>query len=90
LEAAHECLVDAHHGARVVEFAAIVWRREECYQLPVAEELIAVLDDLVRSANQVDLILVSKLADDVLSKGEADPSVVIAPVCDLLVRVGPK
>jgi hypothetical protein len=29
LEGAHEGVVDAHHGARVVELAAVVGRREE-------------------------------------------------------------
>ena len=36
----------AHHGARVVELAAVVGRREERDELPLREELVAVLDDL--------------------------------------------
>ena len=44
----------------------------------------------MRSANQVNLILVVELADDVLSECEADTTVVVAPVCHFFVRVRPK
>ena len=41
----------------------------------------------MRAANQVNLVLVRELAHDVLSEREADASVVVAPICDLFVRV---
>ena len=46
MERTHEHLVDGHHGAGVVELAAVVGRREERDELPLREELVAVLDDL--------------------------------------------
>ena len=46
VEGAHECLVDAHHGPGVVEFAAVVGRREDGHQLPFREELVPVFYNL--------------------------------------------
>jgi hypothetical protein len=46
LEGAHERLVDAHHGARVVELAAVVGRAEDGDQLPLCEELVPILHHL--------------------------------------------
>jgi len=45
-EGAHEAVVDGHDGARVVELAAVVWRRKDGHQLPVGEKLVAVLHHL--------------------------------------------
>lgn len=42
------------------------------------------------STNQVDVISVIKLGNDILTKGEGDSAVILAPVGDLLVRVRPK
>ena len=42
LEGAHESLVHAHHGAGVVELPAVVGGREQCDELPLGEELVAV------------------------------------------------
>ena len=47
-EGAHQALVDRHDRAGVVELAAVVGRREDGHQLPVGEELVAVLHHLVR------------------------------------------
>jgi len=90
LETAHECLIDAHHGPRIVELAAVVGRREQRHKLPVAEELISVFDDLVRPADQVNLVLVVELSHDVFSEREANTSVVVAPVLHFFVGVGPE
>lgn len=43
LEGAHECLVNAHHGAGVVKFATVVRGREKCHQLPLRKELVSIL-----------------------------------------------
>ena len=47
-EGAHQALVDRHDRAGVVELAAVVGRREDGDQLPVGEELVAVLHHLGR------------------------------------------
>jgi len=48
LERAHERRVDGHNRGCVVELATVVGRREERDEPPVGEELVAVLDDLMR------------------------------------------
>jgi hypothetical protein len=90
LEAAHERLIDAHHGARVVEFAAVVRRRKERNQLPLAEKLVAILDYLMGSADQINVVAVRELGYDIFSKGEGNATVVLAPIVDVLVGVRPK
>lgn len=56
LERAHECLINGHHAASVVKFATVVGRREKRHQLSLGEEFIAVFDNLVRSAYQVQIV----------------------------------
>jgi hypothetical protein len=46
LEGAHQRVVHAHHGAGVVELAAVVGRREDGHQLALGEELVPVLHHL--------------------------------------------
>ena len=46
LEGAHESLVNAHHGAGIVELPAVVGRREDGHQLPLGKELVAILNHL--------------------------------------------
>jgi hypothetical protein len=46
LEGTHERLIDTHHAARVVKLPAVVGRGEECHQLTLGEELVAVLHHL--------------------------------------------
>jgi len=64
-EGAHQALVDRHDGPRVVELAALVGRGEDGDKLPVGEELIAVLDDLVRAHDQIVVVLLQEFADDI-------------------------
>lgn len=70
--------------------SAIVGGREEGDELPLREELVAVLDDLVRAADEVHVVLLEEARDDVGPKGEADPPVVFGPAGDVLVRIGPE
>ena len=79
LEGAHEAVVDAHHRARIVELAAIVGCREDGDQLPLGKELVAVLDDLVRAADEVEVVLVEEARDHVGAKSVRDAAVVLAP-----------
>lgn len=90
LEAAHQRFVHAHHRARVVELAAVVGGGEERHELAFAEELVAVLYDLVSATDQVDVVSVVKLLHDVFTECEAHSAIVLAPVCHFLVGIGPK
>lgn len=90
LEGAQQTLIYAHHRAGVVELAAVVGRREEGHKLALAEELVAVLDDLVSTADQIHVVLLQESRDHVGAKGEANTAIVFAPPGDVLVGVGPK
>jgi hypothetical protein len=57
LETAHQSIVNAHHGTGIVEFTAIVGSGEESDELSLGEKLVAIFDDLVSSADQVDIVL---------------------------------
>ena len=90
LEGAEQALVHAHHGAGIVELAAIVGGAEERHELTLGEELVAVLDDLVSTADEVHVVFLQEAGDDVWAKGERDTAVVLGPAGDVLVRIGPE
>ena len=90
LERAHEGLVDAHHGAGVIKFTAIVRSGEKCDELSIAEKLVAILDDLMSSTYKVDLVLVVEFSNNILTEGEADTSIIIAPICHFFIGVRPE
>jgi len=90
LERAQQALVDAHHSTRVVEFTAIVGCAEQSHELALGEELVAVLDNLMCTADQVHVVFLQESRDNVWSKGERHTAVVFAPARDVLVGVGPQ
>ena len=70
LKAAHQSLVNAHHSARVVELTAVVGCTEESDQLAALEEFIAILDDLMCAADKINVMLLVKLSNHLLTKCE--------------------
>lgn len=90
LERAEQALVDAHHGTSIVEFTTVVGGAEERHQLALGEELIAVLNNLMGTANEIHVMLLQESRHYVRTKGERDTSVVLAPSSDFLVRVRPE
>lgn len=89
LKAAHERLVDRHHGGCVVEFSTIVWRREHRDEFPSCEELISIFDYLVGANNEIQLMLAKKLFDDIFPICEADASIIVSPTIHALARIRP-
>lgn len=57
LEGTQQALIYAHHGAGIVKLAAVVWSTEERDELALGEELVAVFDHLMRTADQVHVML---------------------------------
>jgi hypothetical protein len=90
LERAEQTLVDAHHGTRIVKFSAVIRGAEESHKLALGEKLVSVFHNLVRTANEVHVVLLQKTGYDVWAKREGDTSIIFAPSSDVLVRVGPK
>ncbi len=90
LERAHQRVVHAHHGARIVELSAVVGRAEDGHQLPASKELVSFLHHLMRSADQVEVVSAQEVRHHVFSEGEGDASVVLAPAHDVLVGIRPQ
>lgn len=90
LERAHQRLVDGHHSTSVVEFAAVVGCRKQSDQLPLGKELVAILDNLVGSADEVHVVTVQEFGDYVGTESETDSTVVFTPTYNILVGVRPK
>jgi hypothetical protein len=60
LERAEQAGVDVHERASVVELAAVVWRGEDGNQLPVGEELVPVLHDLLQLQQSIGILDMKK------------------------------
>lgn len=68
LETAHQRLVDGHHRPGIVELTAIVWGGEDGDQLPLREELVAILNDLMGTADQVHVLLLQERSHHIRTK----------------------
>jgi hypothetical protein len=83
LEGAHECLVDAHHGAGVLKLAAVVGRRENGHQLALGKELVALLDHLAKQVwRRSDFTVSSEATGPIglgLMEGEKESGRAIGP-----------
>lgn len=90
LERAQQALVDAHHGAGVVKLAAVVGGTKQSDELALREELVAIFDDLMGTADEVHVVLLEETRNNVGAKGERDTTVVFAPSGNVLVGVGPQ
>jgi len=64
LEGTEETFAHGHHGSRVVKLAAIVRRREDRDELTIREKFVSVLDDLVTSAYEIEVVLFTELRHD--------------------------
>lgn len=90
LEGADQILIHVHEGAVVLELAAVVGSSEDSDQFPVPAELIAFLDHLMCSTDEVDAEILQEFGHYVFSEGVADSSLVFSPAFDVGVGVGPE
>ena len=90
LERAEQTLVDAHHCTGVVELSTVVRRGEQRDELPLREELISILHNLMRTADEIHVVLLQETRHDIRTKREANSAVVFAPSGNILVGVGPQ
>jgi hypothetical protein len=90
LERAEQALVHAHHGTSIVKFTTVVGCAEQSDELALGEELVAIFHDLVRTADEVHVVLLEESGDDIGAKSERNTTVVLAPASNVLVRIGPK
>jgi hypothetical protein len=91
LDPAHQLLADLQDGCQVGELSAVVGGGEEGEQLLLVAELVAVLDDLVGAADEVEFVLIEEEVDDVLAVVVADSSLeVVAPPVGAGLRIRPE
>ena len=83
-------LIDLHHSCQVTATVAVVRRREDCDELLLGEELIAVLNDLMSAPDEIQLVFDQKRKDDLLTEDIADSSFGLAPHFDRGFGVGPQ
>ena len=58
--------------------------------MTLRKELVAILDDLMSTTDQIHIMLLQKSRDDVGAKSKRDTSVIFAPSGNILVRVRPQ
>ena len=68
----------------VIQLSAVVGGAEQCDELSLCKEFVAVLDDLMRSANEIDVVLFGEGRHYLLAKSEAHASVVLSQPCTSL------
>jgi hypothetical protein len=90
LEAAHESVINGHHSACIVELTTIVGSGEQSNELSLCKELIAVLNYLMRTANQVNIVLLIESRYDFLTESKGDTTVVFTPPLNILIGIGPE
>ncbi|GBE58997.1 ABC1 family protein, putative [Babesia ovata] len=90
LERAHERLVDAHHGARVVELPAIIRGTKKRDQTSLGKKFVTVLHHLMGAADEVEFVLDQKVDHDVGAERERNSSVIFSPPRGVRVRITPK
>jgi len=90
LERAAQALVDDKHGAGVVELVAVVRRREHGHELAVREELVPVRHDLVRAADEVQVVRAQELIHHIRPEDVGHTTVALGPALRVCVRVGPQ
>ena len=90
LEGAEQALINAHHGSSIVELATVIGCAEQGDKLSFGEKLVAVLNDLMRSADEIHVVFLQEARDDVRAEGEGHTSIVFAPSGDVLIGIRPQ
>mmetsp|Transcript_76524 Transcript_76524/g.211821 ORF Transcript_76524/g.211821 Transcript_76524/m.211821 type:complete len:353 (-) Transcript_76524:157-1215(-) len=90
LELAVEVLVQLQDGRHVAAAVAVVGRRPDRHQRVAEHPLEALHHQLVRAADEVQVVALEEGSNHVRTKGERHAAVVLAPAHDVLVRVGPQ
>ena len=89
-ETAHESVIYRHEGPAVVKLSTVVRRTEHGHELPATKELVAILNDLVRPANEINVIFLEELLDHSLAKSVGNAAIVLSPARLTLFWVRPE
>ena len=69
---------------------AYIWCAEYGDESSLCKELISVLDDLMRSAHEVEVVLLEEFGHHIAAERERHTSIVLTPAFDVLVRIAPQ
>ena len=53
LEGTHEAFINCHHGTCIIKLTTIIGSRKDGDKLSSGKELVAILDDLMSTTNQI-------------------------------------
>lgn len=90
LKATSQVLINTHKSTSIIKLPTIVRCREEGDQLAFGKELVAILDDLMGTTDQVKVVFDEESGDNVGAKGERDTTFVLSPTTNILIRVRPE
>ena len=90
LERTHQSVIDTHHSTSIVKLSTVVGSREDGDELSLGEELISVLDNLMGTTHEIQVVFVEELGHNIVSKGERHSAVVLTPPIDVLLGVTPE
>mmetsp|Transcript_7817 Transcript_7817/g.24315 ORF Transcript_7817/g.24315 Transcript_7817/m.24315 type:complete len:352 (-) Transcript_7817:3-1058(-) len=89
-EGTQQVLVNAHQSTCIVELPAVIRRGKDGHELAACKKLVAVLDNLVRTGYEIQVVLLAKASDNLRSKCEGHAPVVVAPRADFCRGVRPE
>jgi len=87
LEAAHQSVINRHHCPSVIKLSAVVRSAEQGHQLSLCKELVAILYNLMSSADQIYVMFLVKSCHNFLAECETNSSVILSPTLDIFVRI---
>lgn len=90
LKGTHECIINRHHGTSIVKFTTVIGSGEKSDQLPLGKKFISILDHLMGTTDQVQVMFMEELGHDIGSKRVGDTTIILSPSHDILVGIGPK
>ena len=90
LETTHQCLINGHHRARIVEFAAVIRSTEQRDELATLEKLVSIFDDLMGTADKIKIMLFGEVTDYPLTECETDTAIIISEPVDTALWIRPK
>ena len=89
-EAAHQGIVHGHQSSWIVELAAVIGRTEDSDELSTGKEFIAIFDDLMGTADKIDIVLLEELLYHGFTECIAHSSIILTPTTLGLLWVWPQ
>jgi len=90
LETAHEGIIHAHHGTRIIKLSTIVGSTEQGHELPLGKEFVPILYNLMGSADQINIVLLAECLNDFTTKSKTDSTIILTPALNVFIRIRPK